>query len=122
MSERCIVGVDIGTSAIKVLAAKKQNDGTIEVIGSGFVPSLGIDKGRISDIQAAFVAAIELNPKGYRYLRTDSFIEKLRGFNWHFTRADANAWIERNQPGFADKTTNGSDNRYWILRNMGRVL
>lgn len=52
MSERCIVGVDIGTSAIKVLAAKKQNDGTIEVIGSGFVPSLGIDKGRISDIQA----------------------------------------------------------------------
>lgn len=52
---------------------------------------------RISDIQAAFIAAIELNPKGYRYLRTDSFIEKLRGFNWHFTRADANAWIERNQ-------------------------
>ncbi len=46
---------------------------------------------RISDIQAAFIAAIELNPKGYRYLRTDSFIEKLRGFNWHFTRADANA-------------------------------
>lgn len=46
---------------------------------------------RISDIQAAFIAAIELNPKGYRYLRTDSFIEKLRGFNWHLTRADANA-------------------------------
>ena len=77
---------------------------------------------RISDIQAAFIAAIELNPKGYRCLRTDSFIEKLRGLNWHFTRADANAWIERNQPGFADKTTDGSDNRYWILRNMGRVL
>ena len=53
---------------------------------------------RISDIHVAFIAAIELNPKGYRYLRTDSFIEKLRGFNWHFTRADANAWIERNQP------------------------
>ena len=76
---------------------------------------------RISDIQAAFVAAIELNPKGYRYLSTDAFVEKLREFNWHFTRADANAWIERNQPGFADKTTDGSDNRYWILRNMGRV-
>jgi len=76
---------------------------------------------RTADIHAAFIAAIELNPKGYRYLRTDSFIEKLRGFNWHFTRADANAWIERNQPGFADKTTDGSDNRYWILRNMGRV-
>lgn len=77
---------------------------------------------RTADIHAAFIAAIELNPKGYRYLRTDSFIQKLRGLNWHFTRADANSWIERNQPGFADKSTDGSDNRYWILRNMGRVL
>ncbi|MBK4227498.1 hypothetical protein JJP52_22935, partial [Enterobacter hormaechei] len=42
-------------------------------------------------------------------------------FNWHYTREEANAWIERNQPGFADKTTDGSDNHYWILRNMGRV-
>ncbi|CZX55888.1 Uncharacterised protein [Enterobacter hormaechei] len=49
---------------------------------------------RISDIQAAFIAVIELNPKGYRYLRTDRFIQKLRGFNWHFTRDDANKWIE----------------------------
>ena len=77
---------------------------------------------RTADIHIAFVAAIQLNPKGYRYLRTDSFIHKLRCFNWHFTRAEANTWIERNQPGFADKTTDGSDNRYWILRNMGRVL
>ncbi|HHA1951112.1 TPA: hypothetical protein ACOEGL_000028 [Enterobacter ludwigii] len=77
---------------------------------------------RISDIQAAFIAAIQLNPKRYQYLLTESFIEKLREYNWHFTRSDANAWIERYQPDFADKTTNGSDNRYWILRNMGRVF
>ncbi|HCI8639102.1 TPA: hypothetical protein NP705_004766 [Enterobacter hormaechei subsp. xiangfangensis] len=76
---------------------------------------------RTADIHAAFVAVIKLNHKGYRYLSTDSFIEKLREFNWHYTREEANAWIERNQPGFADKTTDGSDNRYWILRNMGRV-
>ncbi|HBM2838217.1 hypothetical protein M8B65_00975 [Enterobacter hormaechei subsp. xiangfangensis] len=76
---------------------------------------------RTADIHAAFVAAIELNPKGYRYLTTDAFIEKLRQFNWHYTREEANAWIERNQPGLADKTTDGSDNHYWILRNMGRV-
>ena len=77
---------------------------------------------RISDIQAAFIAAIELNPKGYRYLRTDSFIEKLRGFNWHFTRADANAWIERYQEFFVDKTPNDRPNRLWMMRNMGRVI
>lgn len=77
---------------------------------------------RTADIQNAFVAAIQVNPKGYRYLKTDGFIVKLREFNWHFTRTDANSWIERYQPDFADKTTDGSDNRYWILRNMGRVL
>ncbi|HFT7524737.1 hypothetical protein ACVGWB_15560 [Enterobacter mori] len=76
---------------------------------------------RKSDIHSAFVAAIQLNPKGYQCLRTDDFIRELRARNWHFTPDDANAWIERNQPGFADKTTDGSDNRYWILRNMGRV-
>lgn len=77
---------------------------------------------RKTDIHTAFIEAIKLNPKGYRYLSTDSFIEKLRQFNWHFSRTDANAWIERYQPDFADKTTNVSENRYWILRNMGRVF
>ena len=74
------------------------------------------------DIHAAFLASIEQNPKGYLCLNTNIFINKLREKNWHFSQADANAWIERYQPGFADKTTDGSDNRYWILRNMGRVF
>ncbi|EJA0973385.1 hypothetical protein ACVROV_004081 [Shigella boydii] len=76
---------------------------------------------RTADIKTAFTESIQLNPKGYRYLTTDSFIEKLREFNWHFSQADANSWIERYQPDFADKTTDSSKNRYWILRNMGRV-
>lgn len=74
------------------------------------------------EIQAAFVEAIQLNPKGYRYLSTNDFIDKLRDKNWHFSLADANQWIERYQPDFADKTTDDSENRYWILRNMGRVF
>lgn len=76
---------------------------------------------RTSDIKAAFCAAVQLNPKGYRYLRTSDFIRNLAAVNWHFTRADANAWIEREQPEFVDKTTIETDDRYWILRNMGRV-
>lgn len=48
---------------------------------------------RLADIHAAFVAVIQLSPKDYRYLSTDSFIGKMREFNWHFTRADANTWI-----------------------------
>lgn len=73
------------------------------------------------EIHAAFVAATQQNPKGYRFLRTEDFIRELAKAHWHFTQADANEWIERYQPDFADKTTDHSDNRYWILRNMGRV-
>ena len=77
---------------------------------------------RSYEIQDAFVEAIQLNPKGYRYLSTNAFIDKLREKNWHFSMADANQWIESYQPDFADKTTDDSENRYWILRNMGRVF
>lgn len=76
---------------------------------------------RKSDIHSAFVAAIQQNPKGYQWLRTNDFIRELRARNWHFSRADANEWIQRYQPDFTDKTTDGTDNHYWILRNMGRV-
>ncbi|WP_270655346.1 hypothetical protein [Enterobacter bugandensis] len=77
---------------------------------------------RQPDIRTAFIAAIQQNPKGYLYLHTGKFIAELQERHWHFSQAVANSWIERYQPDFADKTTNGSENRYWILRKMGRVL
>lgn len=45
---------------------------------------------RSHDIHASFVAAIQLNPKGYRCLRTEDFIRELAKVHWHFIRADAN--------------------------------
>lgn len=48
-----------------------------------------------SKIREAFCASISRNPKGYQYLRTRDFV---------------------------DKTTDGNENRLWMLRNMGRVL
>ena len=77
---------------------------------------------RLRDINAAFNAAIQCNPKGYLCLRTDDFVRELGSMNWHFNRKDANEWIERCQNDFADKTPDQSDNRYWMLRNMGRVF
>jgi hypothetical protein len=56
-----------------------------------------------SEIWAALIEAIQLNPRGYLYLSTDSFIAQLREKNWHFTLTD------------------DSENSYWILHNMGRV-
>ncbi|MEO3287215.1 hypothetical protein ABHD38_25085 [Enterobacter cloacae] len=76
---------------------------------------------RKSEVGAAFMAAIELNPKGYKCLRTTDFVRELRARNWPFNNSDANAWIRRYQPDFVDKTEGEGDNRYWILRNMGRV-
>ncbi len=73
------------------------------------------------DISAAFVAAIHQNPKGYQCLRTEDFVRELRNRNWHYTLADANRWIERYQTGFVDKTPDISENRLWMLRNMGYV-
>ncbi|MEE9651601.1 hypothetical protein [Enterobacter soli] len=77
---------------------------------------------RSYEIRAAFVEAIQQNQKGYICIRTSDFIASLRKKNWHFTQDYANAWIKQYQPDFADKTTDGSENRYWILRNMGRVF
>ncbi|POP44916.1 hypothetical protein CHU32_13605 [Superficieibacter electus] len=73
------------------------------------------------EIDIAFSAAVMKNPKGYLWLRSDDFIRELRARNWHFTQAEANKWIERYQPDFVDKTPDLSENRYWILRNMGRI-
>lgn len=73
------------------------------------------------DINAAFVSEVQLSQKAYRYLNTDDFIREMRYANWHFSHAKANRWIERNQANFCDKTPDFSENRYWILRNMGRV-
>ncbi|WFW58708.1 hypothetical protein NFJ76_09110 [Citrobacter freundii] len=77
---------------------------------------------RQSDINPVFVKAIQVNPKGYQWLRTEDFIRELAKVNWHFSQADANKWIARYQTFFVDKTPDDSENRLWMLRNMGRVL
>lgn len=77
---------------------------------------------RQSDIRSAFVNSITQNPKGYLFLRTGDFVRELQSKGIHFSGNEANQWIERNQTYFVDKTTNDSENRLWILRNMGRVL
>ncbi|HGY1290581.1 TPA: hypothetical protein ACNUZJ_005394 [Raoultella ornithinolytica] len=73
-------------------------------------------------IREAFADSVSVKPKGYRYLRTLDFVRKLQERGIHFSGNEANAWIERNQTYFVDKTTDESENRLWMLRNMGRVL
>ncbi|HBS2714863.1 TPA: hypothetical protein MAE42_005340 [Klebsiella pneumoniae] len=73
-------------------------------------------------IREAFCASIYLNPRGYQYLHTKDFVSALRRRGLHFTDSEANAWISREQTYFVDKTTDHSENRLWMMANMGRVL
>lgn len=76
---------------------------------------------RIYEINGAFNAAVYRSQKGYLCLHTDDFVRELAVKNWAFSRETANAWIKVNQPDFLDKTEEDSQNRLWILRQMGRV-
>ena len=73
-------------------------------------------------IREAFCASISRNPKGYQYLRTSDFVNSLRRRGIHFSEVEANAWIAREQSYFVDKTAEHSENRLWMMANMGRVL
>ncbi|BEG29528.1 MULTISPECIES: hypothetical protein [Enterobacteriaceae] len=73
-------------------------------------------------ISEAFRASISINPKGYQYLYTHSFISELQRMGINFSEEEANNWISREQTYFVDKTTDHSENRLWMLANMGRVL
>lgn len=57
MASKCILGVDVGTSSVKVLAAVVDG-GKVLVKGSGSVPTAGFLKGVVTDA-GALAAAIE---------------------------------------------------------------
>lgn len=77
---------------------------------------------RHSDIAEAFRESVLRNSKGYQYLHTKDFVSALRRRGIHFSEVEANSWIAREQTYFVDKTAEHSENRLWMLANMGRVL
>ncbi len=77
---------------------------------------------RQSNINQAFRESVLRNSKGYQYLYTKDLVSALRRHGMHFTDSEANAWISREQTYFVDKTTDHSENRLWMMANMGRVL
>ena len=50
-NEGIIVGLDIGTTKIAVIVGQKNEFGKIEIIGYGKVPSIGIKRGVVSNIE-----------------------------------------------------------------------
>ena len=52
MVKRNILGIDIGTSYVKVLAGTVDENENVVVIGAGSVPAEGVSQGNIIDVQA----------------------------------------------------------------------
>ena len=77
---------------------------------------------RQSDIAAAFRESILRSSKGFQYLHTRDFVTAPRRRGIHFSEVEANAWIAREQTYFVDKTPDHSENRLWMMANMGRVI
>ncbi|HGP3845991.1 TPA: hypothetical protein ACLKPL_003230 [Klebsiella pneumoniae] len=77
---------------------------------------------RQSDINQAFRESVLSNSKGFQYLHTKDFVSALRRRGIHLSEVEANSWIAREQTYFVDKTAEHSENRLWMLTNMGRVL
>ena len=77
---------------------------------------------RQSATAAAFRESVLRNAKGYQYLHTRDFVTALRRRGIHLSEVEANSWIAPEQTYFVDKTPDHSENRLWMLRNMGRVL
>ncbi|VFZ35831.1 hypothetical protein [Klebsiella pneumoniae] len=77
---------------------------------------------RQSDINQAFRESVLRNTKGCQYVNTRDFVSALRRRGIHFTEVEANSWIAREQTYFIDKTPDHSENRLWMMANMGRVI
>ncbi len=105
---------------------KSRTPGSVRgVFGNGY-PYRDIHRGKImlrhSNIAAAFRESILRSSKGFQYLHTRDFVTALRRRGIHFTEVEANSWIAREQTYFVDKTHDHSENRLWMMANMGRVL
>ncbi|HBR0054853.1 TPA: hypothetical protein L9G47_002942 [Klebsiella quasipneumoniae] len=77
---------------------------------------------RQSDINQAFRESVLRSSKGFQYLHTRDFVTALLRRGIHLSEVEANSWIAREQSYFVDKTIDHSENRLWMLANMGRFL
>lgn len=77
---------------------------------------------KYSDIGTAFTRAVKTDPNRGLIVTTNDFVIELEKLNHHWSRAQANAWIERYQGFFRDYTPHHGDDRSYFMKNMGRIL
>lgn len=52
MVNRNVLGIDVGTSHVKVFIGEINSDGRVVIAGSGTIPTMGFVKGAITDVEA----------------------------------------------------------------------
>ena len=65
-----ITGIDIGTSAIRVVVGAPQENGRLQIVGVGEAPSRGITKGTIADVEEAVTSVSEALERAERMVGT----------------------------------------------------
>jgi cell division protein FtsA len=94
-----VVGLDIGTTKIAVIVGKKNDHGKIEILGYGKVPSIGVKRGVVSNIdntvqsiKDAIEEAVRKSKQEIRYVNVGiagMHIKSLQhGSNWIRPQAD----------------------------------
>ena len=83
----------------------------------GFIKHVLVRIGRnTGEILVTIVGGTSMFPK------KRDFVTALRRRGIHCSEVEANAWIAREQSYFVDKTPDHSENRLWMMANMGRVI
>jgi cell division protein FtsA len=83
MDDLIVVGIDVGTSKICTLVGRAESNEKIRILGSGIVPSAGLRKGSVVDLDAATQAVINSIDKAERSsgLEIVSALVSLAGSN-----------------------------------------
>ena len=72
MRDTFYTAVDIGTSKVTVLLSRVGTDGDLKIFGTGVVPSDGIRRGRVDDIEEARASVKMALTEAQRYIGGDS--------------------------------------------------
>ncbi|TDS93428.1 hypothetical protein [Erwinia rhapontici] len=74
---------------------------------------------RRDDVNVAFVKCIKTDLKRNQTVNTSDFIKELEKVNHHFTRREANEWIDYYQPSWKEYAEEGYELKRFFLMNMG---
>ncbi|UDQ80164.1 DNA polymerase V [Erwinia rhapontici] len=74
---------------------------------------------RTYEIKSAFLNSIKRDATKGQVVNTSDFVKELEKVNHHFTRREANEWIDYYQPSWREYAEEGYELKRFFLMNMG---